>query len=79
MCVGFWFSVSSGRQGRSQHGPMVLSRDIWEEWRMSGAIAGSTMEEVGNSLYQPITMAPSASSSRRIRATPMKHFRSIRP
>lgn len=58
---------------------MVLSRDIWEEWRMSGAIVGSTMEEVGKSLYQPITIVLRSSSSNRIRATPMKHLRSIRP
>lgn len=46
---------------------------------MSGAIFGSTIEEVGKSLYQPITIVLRSSSSSKIRATPMKDLRSIRP
>lgn len=63
---------------RSQHGPTVLSSESCDEWRMSGAIVGSTIEEVGKSLYQPITMLVKSNSSNKIRATPMKHLRSIR-
>lgn len=40
---------------------------------------GSAREEVGNSLYQPLTVADRSKSSRRIWAIPMKHLWSIRP
>lgn len=66
-------------QGRSQQGPTALSSDICDEWRRRGALVGSTIDEVGNSLYQPITMLLRSSSSNRMRATPMKHLRSMRP
>lgn len=64
---------------RSQHVPTVLSNESCDEWWMSGAILGSTIEEAGKSLYQPITILVKSNSSNKIRAIPMKHLRSIRP
>lgn len=62
-----------------QGGPVELSRDDWEALRVRGVKVGSTSDEGGNNLYQPITTLDRSSSSRRIWATPMKHLWSMRP
>lgn len=55
------------------------SSDDWEARRVRGAKVGSTNDDGGNSLYQPITVLERSSSSKRICATPMKHLWSMRP
>ncbi len=64
---------------RTPAGAGELSRDDWEARRVREARVGSTREEGGKSLYQPITLLERSSSSSRICATPMKDLWSIRP
>lgn len=47
-------------------GPDPLSRDVWEALLVKGANVGSTNEEGGKSLNQPITMLDKSSSSKSI-------------
>lgn len=62
-----------------QEGLVELSREDWERRRVSGPILESASEEVGKSLYQPVTMLDRSSSSKTICAIPMKHLWSMRP
>lgn len=57
---------------RAYDGPVELSRDDWEALLVRGAKVGSTRDEGGNSLNQPITILDRSSSSKSICATPIK-------
>lgn len=56
-----------------------LSSEDWEALLVSGARVGSTNEEGGKSLNQPITMLDRSSSSNSICTAPMNDLWSIRP
>lgn len=58
---------------------MALSKEDWERRLVRGPMLGSAKDEVGNNLYQPLTVAERSKSSKRIWAIPMKHLWSIRP
>lgn len=60
-------------------GPGELSSDDWEALRVREARVGSTKEDGGNNLYQPMTVLDKSNSSNRICATPMKLLWSMRP
>ena len=68
-----------GPYDRTPGGPEELSREVWEARLVREASVGSTREEGGNNLYQPITVLDKSSSSNRICATPMKLLWSMRP
>lgn len=72
-----WPLAPSCRYG--QEGLVELSRDDWERRRARGPMLESASEEVGKSLYQPVTTLERSSSSKTICAIPMKHLWSMRP
>lgn len=58
---------------------MALSREDWERRLVRDPSVESATEDVGKSLYQPVTAALRSSSSSMIWAMPMKHLWSMRP
>ena len=56
-----------------------LSNEVWEALLVRGARVGSTNEEGGMSLNQPITMLDRSSSSKSICTAPRKDLWSMRP
>lgn len=78
-CVDDCVEPSLVHYDRTPGGPEELSSDDCEARRVREASVGSTREDGGNNLYQPITVLDKSSSSNRICATPMKLLWSMRP